>query len=113
MDDPCDRRRDEGQRHELPDMSSRDEDDEVAGEGPHDRTQDRGNTIHSERPHKQIEASEHSEEEPTIARQEAERPLKCQHILDTSDDPYRGIGGRYLIHGHPSKETIRPVGEFS
>ena len=51
---------------QLPDVSRLYEDDEVARQGPHDRSQHGGQRVHLERTHEDIKAHEQRKDQPRI-----------------------------------------------
>ena len=86
------------------------EDDEVARQGPHDRSQHGGQRIHLERTHEDVETHEQRKDQPRIGAQYAQRLAERQHILQVLQRLGRGIRGTDLIHRHTAKERVRPVG---
>ena len=102
------RRRYVGQGDELPDMSSRDEDAEVAGEGPDHPAQGGIPGWQSEGAQQDVEAQHEDEEQIDIFGQE--EPVGLLH-------PGQGLGGvvrrRNLVGGHASKHGVGPASGFA
>ena len=110
VDQSRDRRRDKGEGGELPDVTRLYQDEEVGGEGPEDRPEDRQPPPQPPAPHEEVPAEEHHQEEIGISRHQVDRPLQPEETPQRDERGLRVVVRADLIGGHPPEEAPRPAG---
>ena len=105
---PGNRRRDIGQRYELPDMPRRNEDKEVGGKGPDHSAQAGQPGRQAERPQQDVEAEHHDERQHHVRRK-----IELIDILYPLQRLRRIVARRHLVSGHASEDGVRPTGTFA
>ena len=104
----CDGRRNIGQGDELPDVTGRNDDEEVGRECPDDGSEGRHPCPEVESTQQDVEAEQHHEHIPHVGRQ-----VKMIQILDALQQVRRVIAGCHLIGRHPTEDGVCPAGTFA
>ena len=102
------RGRDISQSHKLPDMSGRNDDEEIRRKGPENGTQCRHPHLEIKSPQQDIKAQQHYKHIPHVGRQK-----EVIHLLNPAQRIGRVVTGRHLIGRHTAKNRIGPPGPLT